>query len=118
MPRFFLSPYTVRIRDKQTDSYLPLGTLGSGHGLFSLFHEYLSDRKANFWLDSSSQKLLRVRQFRHQDTTIGGLVETGEYGYEADLYNLEAAAVSYQRTASDAEMGALLLFGQFACQTR
>ena len=43
-------------------------------------------------------------KFNRQNRVISGVVETGEYGYEAYLYDVQAAAVSYQRTANDAEM--------------
>ena len=60
--------------------------------------------KANYSVNARNQKLLRVLQSGLQNRTIGGVVETGEYGYEAELYDVEADAVSYQRTANDAEM--------------
>ena len=104
MARFTLSSYTVRLRDKYSHKYLRLDQFGSNHDLLSIFDQYLQDRKAQYSVNATNQKLLGVLQSDLQSRMISGLVETGEYGYEADLYDIQAASVSYQRTANDAEM--------------
>ena len=104
MARFSLTPYTLRIRDTVSGTYLPLGNLSEHQDLLQLFTEYLHDRMANYSFSPTSQKLLRVVQYSSQARVVSGVVETGEYGFEADLYNIQTSSVSYQRTVDDAEM--------------
>ena len=104
MARFSLSSYTVRLRDKQSDTYLPLGNFGYSSDLLELLNDYLETRKSNYALNDSNQKLLRVATSSLRQRTIRGIIETGEYGYEAELYNVQTDATSYRRVSDDAEM--------------
>jgi len=104
MPRFFLASYTIRLRDRPSDTYQLLGNFTGPNDLLAVFNQYLANRQATYSHDTASQKLLRVLQFASQSRSISGVVETGEYGYESTLYDVQTAAVSYQRTTNDAEM--------------
>lgn len=76
----------------------------NGRDLLDLFHQYCQDRQAQVAVDGRTQKLLRVDQFHFQDRSLTGIVKTGEFGYEAEIYNVQADNVAYQRTTDDAEM--------------
>ncbi len=130
MPRFFLSSYTVRLANKTTGQILPLDNFDQGTDFLRIFDQYFAYLKQRYSHDRSSQKLIRVVQHARDFRSIRGITETGEYGYESDLYDIKSAAVSHHRTTHEAEMlpfyvsinipkrsdvGVLLLqrFGQF-----
>ena len=105
MARFSLGCYTMRMIDRRTRENLPLGDLGDGSDLMFNFTEFLEARKIGRSIDDARQKLLHVLYFHVPSTTsVSGIVETGEYGYTADLYNVDTNITSYQRIPSDAEM--------------
>ena len=104
LARFSLGCYTIRLRDKHSKTYRRLDDVGGGKDLLMVLREYLQSRTASYAINTDTQKLLRVLSFQPQDRLVSGIVETGEYGYEADLYDVNAAAVSYQRSRHDAEM--------------
>lgn len=104
MASFSLGCYTVRVIDKGTAENLPLGGFVRGSDLMTVFHQYLQARVADYSIDHERQKLWRVLRPHATDSTINGIVETGEYGYTADLYNVDTETVSYQRIGTDAEM--------------
>lgn len=62
MARFFLGSYTIRLRDKPSDAYQPLSSFAGTQDLLGVFNQYLADRQANYSIDASNQKLLRVLQ--------------------------------------------------------
>ena len=62
------------------------------------------DRQVQVAVDGRTQKLIRVNQVNLQNRSLSGIVETGEYGYEAEIYNVQMGNVAYQRTINDAEM--------------
>ena len=104
MASFSLGCYTVRVTDKGTGENLPLGGFARGSDLMTIFHQYLQARVADYSIDQERQKLWRVLRPYATDSTVNGIVETGEYGYTADLYNVDTETVSYQRIGTDAEM--------------
>ena len=104
MASFSLGCYTVRVTDKSTGERLPLGGFVRGSDLMTVFHQYLQARVADYSIDHERQKLWRVLRPNVTNSTVNGIVETGEYGYTADLYNVDSETVSYQRIGTDAEM--------------
>ncbi len=105
MAQISIGCYTVRITDKATKENLPLGNFASGQDLMRVFTQYLYARRADYSIDDERRKLLRVQKFhRWRNRRISGVVETGEYGYRADLYNVYRERVSYQRNQTDAEL--------------
>ena len=104
MASFSLGCYTVRVIDKRTGENLPLGAFVRDGDLMTIFDQYLQDRVADLCIDRERQKLWRVRRLDATDSTVNGIVEIGEYGYTADLYNVDTETVSYQRIGTDAEM--------------
>ncbi len=104
MASFSLGCYTVRVTDKSTGQNLPLDGFLNGHDLMTIFVQYLQDRVADHSIDAERQKLWRALQPHIRGRSVSGIIETGEYGYAADLYNVDQNTVSYQRIETDAEM--------------
>ena len=107
MPRFSLSCYSIRggIRDNDSDAYLRLDRFGGSQHLLGVFVQYLAERRAlHYSVKGGNQRVLLIRRFENQDELVRGIVETGEFGYEADLRDVETTNLTYKRTTNDAEM--------------
>ncbi len=72
--------------------------------MFILMQTFLHSLQVNMSHDLQTQKLLNVRNFISNDRTLSGIIETGEYGYESNLYNIENYSISYVRQTNEAEM--------------
>ena len=118
MARISLGCYTIRVTDNRTGQYLPLGEFSHDHDLITIFTQYLNDREADYVIDNKRQKLRRVRQCKRTIWSVNGIVETGEYGYTADLLNVGTRALSYQRIGTDAGNDAILLSGSLALSSQ
>jgi hypothetical protein len=55
-------------------------------------------------LDEETMSLQRARQVTRDERNVWGLVESGDYGYTAELVNISTLARSYRRSTSDAEL--------------
>ena len=104
MARFSLGCYSVRLRDKDSHENLRLDSIGGSKNLLNLFSNYLEERESGYAVNGGSQRVLLVRRFMVEGSLAKGIIETGEYGYEAELRDVQTADVTYQRTANDAEM--------------
>lgn len=103
MPSFSLSTYIIKLRDDEGE-YPQLGNV-YGADFRETFLEYLDDRKKDGAVDLNSQKMLHVGHFDASGSrTVSGVIETGPFGYEADLTDIDSRAVSYRRTVNDAEL--------------
>ena len=106
MARYSLTSYTIRLQDKDSKIYLPLGQFEDKQDLFILFNDYLTDRKG-YTVDQELQRLLRVthrRKLRDYPRTVRGRVVTGEYGFETDLYDMVTGEVVHKRSSSQVEL--------------
>lgn len=134
MPTIFLSSYTVRLVDRNTGQMLPIGNFFQGADLLTIFNQYLTSLEANLSHDSEAHKLLSVQRYSTDGRNLYGIVETGDYGYESTLYDVQLQSISHHRTVNEAEMlpfyfiiklpqredeGIVLLqrFGQFGIKT-
>ena len=106
MARYSLSSYTIRLQDKDSKTYLPLGQFVDGEDLMNSFRNYLIDRRG-YQINQDLQRLLRVthrRRERDVPRAVRGTVVTGEYGFETDLYDMATGAVVHKRSSSQVEL--------------
>jgi len=104
MAKFSLSSYTIRVKDKTNNSYVPIDLFDGKDDLFNIINSYLSDPSTNSSLNSKQRKLLSVSKIFSKDRALNGIIETGEYGYESKMYNIKTDSTSYNRQTHDAEM--------------
>lgn len=81
-----------------------MGSFDRGVDFLHVAQQYIRDRTHQYSLDQPARKLMRVAHSQNSFRRISGTIETGEYGYRADLYNVATSAVSYQRNTEEAEM--------------
>lgn len=106
MGKFSLATYAVRVREKRTTSLLPLDGFGPGYDLFQIFDDYLSGLTVRLSHSSAERRLIRVSTLSRDKgkREIEGIIETGEYGFESDFFDVKEQKASYRRKISDAEM--------------
>jgi hypothetical protein len=75
-----------------------------GKDVLEFFKAHLTALRKAFAHDEENKKLLRVSEYKERDRMLEGIIETGEYGYESNLYDLKERRVSYNRRAYEAEM--------------
>ena len=104
MTRFSLSSYTIRVKNEAKKSYERIDNLNGGTDLFNILNDYLSNRKANLAHDRKHKKLLGVDKIISKDRLLNGIIETGDYGYESNLKNIDLGSISHKRKINEAEM--------------
>ena len=104
MARCSLATYTIRIKDKIRNSYVPVNNIQNIADFIDVMKDYLSDRHANLIHQQEQRKLLRIRNFTSRNRVFCGIIETGEYGYEAELYDINTSITTHRRRTSEAEM--------------
>lgn len=98
-----LSTYTIRVRN-EARKIVPLDNFCGGRDLLDLLRAHLTVLRTQYTHDPEHKKLLRVSELRDHDRKLEGIIETGEYGYESSLYDVDLHRVSYNRRACEAEM--------------
>lgn len=105
MARYSLATYTIRIRDKRKRRYVPINNIHNGIDFLNIMNNYLSNRHTNMVIHQQAQnKLLKVRNFTRQNRIFSGIIETGEYGYETELLDVNSGRTTHRRSVSEAEM--------------
>ena len=105
MPKIQLMPYHISARvSRDTQTKYALGHLPGGNDLFVILRDYVNTRKQVPLQDSTSQRVLSVTRTKEGHRSISGLIQTGDYGYEADLIDSTTLARSYRRQVNDAEL--------------
>lgn len=103
MPQLSLAAYSVRVQNLSGKS-LKFGSACGKNSLLDIFDSFLVERGVQASHDQNNKKLLRVSRKVISGQTISGIIQTGEYGYESDLYDVKLRKLSYKRRISDAEM--------------
>lgn len=110
MIKISLAPYAIRLKEKWGSKLGPLDAFehsGRQHrDLYAIVHSYLTTLSSQGELDHQAASLLRVKEVYAQsdDRLLSGKIETGDYGYETELFDVEKSEVSHQRTKVEAEL--------------
>lgn len=105
MSRISLAAYTIRIKKKYDSKALRLNNFDDANSdLFIILNNYMLSRRSSPSLDEKNKKRLIVNSYESIGRTLMGIIETGEYGYEAKLVNTDDNSISYNRRTNDAEM--------------
>jgi len=104
VPSVFLSTYTIRVWDSTRRKYVKVNAIDGQKDLLRVFLSYLHDRRQVPSHNTNQLRLLKVSRFNRQGRQCSGTIETGEYGYESDLYDVDQGALSYRRSIADAEL--------------
>ncbi|MEZ4713138.1 MAG: hypothetical protein R3A44_38470 [Caldilineaceae bacterium] len=105
MPKIALAAYSItvhRLRSSQEKCILSM--FDGEASLFDLLVNYCTDLEKEPYHDEDDRRLMDVEHFTSDSDTVAGRVRTGEYGYESELVDVDAASTSYKRSSADAEM--------------
>jgi hypothetical protein len=108
MARFTLSPYVIKVKERRDLNYFDLDNLPNHDDLWTLFSTYLRRLQNRYLRDDDEaeapSKILRLTRLDCEGREIAGIVETGEAGLQADLYDIDAEEVEFTREPRHAEM--------------
>jgi hypothetical protein len=104
MSSFSLASYTIRVKEQVTHSNVRINDLRDGGDVFVTFREYLRELRRSSSHNALSQRLMRVSRLNVNGRILRGIIETGEYGYESELYDVNTDAVAHRRSNTEAEM--------------
>lgn len=107
MPSFYLAPYSIRVKDLETDDYIRLGSKDEwGIDFLEVLYTYLVQDMPSLIFNKRARekKTLRREFFQKDGRTITGILKAGEYGFGSDLHNVESDETKYTRQTIDAEL--------------
>lgn len=114
-----LSSYTLRVKEHSSDNYVKMNEIKNNKDMDKnddmkdILKLFLDFYKINVSDKSDEQKIFQIFQFgQESDITINstryrifnGIVKTGNYGYESEIYNKNQKSISYIRQKEDAEL--------------
>jgi len=97
-----LSAYTLRVKNTETDKNEQLDKVDGNSDIIDILNDYFGQIKDKF----SKESLLYTDQL-HLDLerrVFSGIIQTGDYGYETDLRNIENGKITHTRQKNEAEM--------------
>ncbi|MBZ5515838.1 MAG: hypothetical protein LAN62_13535 [Acidobacteriia bacterium] len=104
MAKFSLSTYALRLRNIEKRENVQLDKVLGESDFMEMFSEYLRQAAQTLSNDVENQRLLGVMQYEAKNRTSRGIIETGDYGFESDIYDIKRKSVSYRRKIHEAEM--------------
>ena len=106
--RFFLSGYTIRVfkinKDKTKDIF-KLDQLLNKHDFFNIFDDFLKTLSNNGVIDNNQKSILQTRNINadKNQRIITATVDSGIYGINSKLIDVNTRKTSYIRNQCDAE---------------
>jgi hypothetical protein len=104
MPRTFsLASYLVKVRDVSEKEDEILSDLPDDRDLVTYLNEQLAAMKETKH-NEESQQVLAVSKLVKSGRTLTGIIETGDYGTESNIYSVAKKQVVYKRQTQDADL--------------
>ena len=93
MVRFKLVPYVVRVKNKNSNEYIRLDRIPTIKGdidFINIFNDLLKSYKRSVYIPKEKKTFFveDFNFFKHQ-RLVYGILKSGEYGYEADFYDVK-----------------------------
>lgn len=109
MPRISLGTYTVRVRRKwqreEDKTWESLGSVGDRDvDLLDFFQEFCATLYRGYSVDAARESLLRIARHEIRQRTVSGLVESGPWGYAAEIVDRHTGRGVFDKTPDQAEM--------------
>lgn len=101
---FSLSSYTLRVKKNSTDEYVTLDNFDGTKDILDELNSFFNSLQSNSSRDDNEQKMMMVPSFNIASRTLNGIIETGDYGFESKLVDVDTDSVSYERKKNEAEM--------------
>jgi len=104
MPSIFVASYSVKVRERRSKGWSNLRFDKGNKSVREIVSELMTHLKTKAQVDAEAQQLLRVSKLQQDKTDIWGIVEAGDYGYEAQLLDSKTLSTSYNKGVDEAEM--------------
>ncbi len=102
MPSITLATYALRVRERRSREFLPLGNAASGASFHRFLKTFFTSRRNQ--VSADEQTLQHVSTCRSNSSDVWGTIEAGEFGYAADGVNVTTMKKSFRRSTDDAEL--------------
>jgi hypothetical protein len=104
MASISIAAYSVRVRPKRSDKYEVFGSFDGKTSFGDVVDQFLAYLAKDHAHDVAAQSLQRARDLETDGDVRSGILEAGEYGYGAELIDVESGKMSYERLAGEAEL--------------
>ena len=94
----------MRVWNIDEREYDPVHNFGEGSDLIDFLRTFLTALREDTLNDPDGQQVLRVQRLEQSGRCLYGIIETGEYGTESNLWDVRAQEVVYRRRRGQADM--------------
>ena len=102
MAKISLATYALRIGHRHKQGSLPIDDV-DGQDLLAWLRAYFNQRSADYSFDEGEQKALRVDgKPRLSGRDLSAIVQTGEWGYESELVDVDTRVIAHTRSTREA----------------
>jgi hypothetical protein len=110
--KFFLSSYTIRVEGKTDNDqeqapkapYLTLDCFTNGTDLLDVLLNYLTALKDMPIKDDQERNIISVSELTAKERRISGVIQSGLYGIQSKLIDIDTNNVVHERTTNQAEI--------------
>lgn len=111
VPTHSIVPYRFKLREKgDSDNNWSLTNLTEGddsfpkEDIFDLFEDFLDHYAGSPDKDEDREKFFNVSDYNVGTTTVEAIVETGDYGYRAELKDVDTGEQTYEKDTDESEV--------------
>ncbi len=105
MPRIIsLAAYIVKVWNHEEKDTETVSDFDGEHDLLNFFQDTLSALVQKSARNDVEQQVLRVKKLKKDGRSISGIIETGEYGLESTLLDVDRGVEVYRRKTNEANM--------------
>jgi hypothetical protein len=105
LPSIQLTSYSVRITDANLKHSFPFDNYSGGADLFLIMDQTFTTLKQSRSTDMQEQTSFGIRQYSVNTTErqISGILTSGDFGYEAELIDIDSNQIKYRRKPKETE---------------
>jgi hypothetical protein len=105
MPKLIsLAAYAVKVWDREDSECETLSNFGEGKDLFDYCHTFLAALQKKTANDKEFQHVIRIKKLKLESRRMYGIIETGDYGQESVLLDVDTEKVAYERLTNHANL--------------
>lgn len=99
-----LASYAIRVWNIDEREADPISNFSDDADLLDFLNAFFTGLKAKVVHNEKVRQVLRVKELKVDGRQISGIIETGEYGSESELWDVKKAAVAHNRKTTEADM--------------
>jgi hypothetical protein len=103
-PTTSLASYAIRVWNIDEREADPISSFADDSDLFDFLNDFFVGLKTKVAHDASVQQVLRVKTLNVVGRQLSGIIETGEYGSESELWDVKKASLAHMRKTTEADM--------------